>query len=112
MALIELDGVVVGYQGRPVLPPVDLAVRRGTFLGVVGPNGSGKTTLVRPVRGLTPPIAGPIRFADGRRPAFGYVPQRDAVDPSFPLDSLGITLMGRYGRIPRGARPTPADGAA
>lgn len=108
MSTIELQGVVVGYQGRPVLPPVDLVVRPGMFLGVIGPNGSGKTTLVRTMLGLLPPLAGRIVF-DGEPPRFGYVPQRDAVDLGFPLTALEIALMGRYGRIPRGRAPSRQD---
>ncbi len=105
MDLIQLAGVVVGHHGRPALPPIDLTLRRGVFLGVVGPNGSGKTTLVRTILGLLAPIAGQIRFPTGKRPRFGYVPQRDAVDPSFPLTAFEIVEMGCYGRLRLLARP-------
>ena len=108
MSLIQLQSVVVGHQGRAVLPPVDLVVQPGMFLGVIGPNGSGKTTLVRTMLGLLRPLAGRIVF-DGEPPRFGYVPQRDAVDQGFPLTALEIVLMGRYGRIARGRAPSRED---
>jgi ABC-type Mn2+/Zn2+ transport system ATPase subunit len=96
--LIELRGVVVGYHRRAVLPPVDLTIHKGIFLGLVGPNGSGKTTLVRTILGLEKPLAGQILFPSGKL-RFGYVPQRDAVDLSFPLTAREVTEMGRFGRI-------------
>ena len=40
MNLIELHGVTVGYRRAALLPPIDLALQAGAFLGVVGPNGS------------------------------------------------------------------------
>ena len=91
------------------MPPVDLTIAAGDFLGVVGPNGSGKTTLIRTVLGLLPPVGGALEFPAKKRPRFGYVPQRDSVDQSFPLSAFEITLMGRYGLIGPGRRPRAED---
>jgi ABC-type Mn2+/Zn2+ transport system ATPase subunit len=107
--LIELRQVLVGYQRQALLPPVDLTVRRGQFLGVVGPNGAGKTTLVRTMLGLLPPIGGTISFPAKDKPRFGYVPQRASVDLSFPLTAFEVALMGRYGLIGPMRRPTDVD---
>jgi manganese/iron transport system ATP-binding protein len=109
MNLIELHRVAVGYRDRQLLPPVDLALRKGTFLGVVGPNGSGKTTLVRTMLGLLPPVAGQVHYPLGRRPRLGYVPQRGEIDLSFPLSAHEIVLMGRYPRIGLLRRPRAQD---
>lgn len=108
MNLLRLQGVAVGHHRRPLLPPMDLAIQRGMFLGIVGPNGSGKTTLVRTLLGLLPPIAGRIA-SDGTPPRFGYVPQRDGVDLSFPLTAHEIVMMGCYGRLSPGRRPREAE---
>src|SRR5438105_2071008 len=86
--LLELVRVEVGYHGTPVLPPVDLAITAGDAVGIVGPNGSGKTTLVRTMLGLLRPVRGAVTFPLRRRPRFGYVPQRAAVDSGFPLTAL------------------------
>jgi macrolide transport system ATP-binding/permease protein len=51
----------VALGGRPVLTGVDLTVRPGTRLGVVGENGRGKTTLLRVLSGALPPDAGDVR---------------------------------------------------
>ena len=38
----------------PGIPKIDLALYRGTILGLVGPNGAGKTTLLRMLAGVLP----------------------------------------------------------
>src|SRR5438270_12833211 len=107
--LLELAAVEVGYHGEPVLPPVNLAISAGVAVGIVGPNGSGKTTLVRTMLGLLKPIRGAVKFPSGKRPRFGYVPQRASVDVSFPLTAYEVALMGRYGLTGPGRRPTAND---
>jgi ABC-type Mn2+/Zn2+ transport system ATPase subunit len=109
VGLIELAGVEVGYHGVAVLPPVNLSIAAGDAVGIVGPNGSGKTTLVRTILGLLRPVRGAIAFPSRRRPRFGYVPQRAAVDANFPLTAFEVTMMGRYGLIGPVRRPRPAD---
>ena len=109
MTLIELIRVKVGYHGEAVLPPIDLSIAAGDAVGIVGPNGSGKTTLVRTILGLLKPVDGTIGFPARRRPRFGYVPQRAAVDANFPLTAFEVTLMGRYGLIGPVRRPGPVD---
>ncbi len=98
----ELEGVHFRYDGPMVLEQVDLTVRRGDFLGIVGPNGSGKTTLLRLVLGLEQPTKGTVRVFGGppqkARRRVGYVPQRPQLDPDFPINVEDVTLMGRLGQ--------------
>ena len=87
---VEAHGVSVSFFGRPVLQGVDLHIRRGQLVALIGPNGSGKTTLLRCLLGLQKLDAGEIRLfgeTELRRalPRVGYVPQRFALERSFVL---------------------------
>jgi len=62
---IEISGLHFSYdpgtpRERPVLRGVDLAVRSGELLGIVGANGSGKTTLIQHLNGLLLPQRGRV----------------------------------------------------
>lgn len=59
-AVISIRGVSMSYSGRRVLDEVDLDVRRGEILVLLGGSGSGKTTLLKHVLGLAKPEAGSI----------------------------------------------------
>ncbi len=63
--LLRLQGLCVGYgrdQSVRILEDIDLELRRGQAIGVIGESGSGKTTLARAVAGLLPPSAGTMAF--------------------------------------------------
>ncbi|WP_411384668.1 ABC transporter ATP-binding protein [Pseudomonas sp. MPB03] len=71
--LLTIQGLTAGYgnknaQGMPairVLEDIDLTVRRGQAIGVIGESGSGKSTLARVVAGLLVPALGGLTF-DGQ----------------------------------------------
>ena len=64
--MLEIEGLVAGYSGVPILRGVSLRVGAGEVVAVLGANGVGKTTLNKAVSGLVRPSAGEIRF-DGAR---------------------------------------------
>lgn len=96
--LIDLRSVTVGYGRNRVLRDVSLTVGDGDFVGVVGPNGSGKSTLLKALLGLLRPSSGEVVRSDRAREV-GYVPQRDSIDPLYPLTVLDIVLMGLFRRL-------------
>jgi branched-chain amino acid transport system ATP-binding protein len=61
-ALLEVDDLVAGYGGAPVLHGIDLRVPAGTITAVLGANGAGKTTLLRTLSGLLRPRGGRIVY--------------------------------------------------
>ncbi|MCC6994034.1 MAG: metal ABC transporter ATP-binding protein [Deltaproteobacteria bacterium] len=92
--LIRCDKLVVGHRGQALLPAIDVDVRRGALLAVVGRNGSGKTTWFRTVLGLLPPVRGRVLHPTGK-PRAAYVPQSTAIDKILPLTALDLVLWGR-----------------
>ncbi len=67
-AVLELKGIRAGYGSVEVLHEVDLSLRRGSVLAVLGSNGAGKSTLLRVAAGLHPLGSGSV-LLDGRRVA-------------------------------------------
>ncbi len=61
--LLEVRGLRKAYGGIKALQNVDLTVRPGSIVAVIGPNGSGKTTLFNLITGLVKPDAGTVRLA-------------------------------------------------
>jgi len=64
--MLELRGVETAYGTSQVLFGVDLQIGEGEVVSLLGRNGMGKTTTVRSIMGLTPILAGEVRF-DGQR---------------------------------------------
>lgn len=61
-AVIEIDNLVTHYGDRQILDHVNLRVREGEILVIMGGSGSGKTTLLRHMLGLKNPSSGSIRL--------------------------------------------------
>ncbi|HEX9508267.1 MAG TPA: metal ABC transporter ATP-binding protein [Myxococcales bacterium] len=108
MELIRLERAEIGYK-KPLLSPLDLSVRSGERLAVLGPNGGGKSALLKSLIGLLPLLSGRRVFPSGRIPRTGYVPQAHRVDSVYPLTSLQVVLQGRYGLIGLGRFPKGPD---
>ena len=82
-AAIELRGIVKSYGTKHVLAGLDLAVPKGSVLGLLGTNGAGKTTLIKCASGLIRPHQGEARLlgedswnlSAEAKARIGYVPQ-------------------------------------
>jgi len=71
--LLTLEQVAAGYPARTVLSGVELTLRAGTRLGLLGVNGAGKSTLVKTLAGELAPLSGERR--EGKGLAIGYFAQ-------------------------------------
>jgi iron complex transport system ATP-binding protein len=60
---IEAKGIAIRFGPVALLEGVDLAMRGGEMVGLIGPNGSGKTTLLRVLANLRAPEAGRVHYA-------------------------------------------------
>ena len=63
--MLEVSTLAAGYLGQKVVDGIDLAVRPGEAVAIIGSNGAGKTTLFRAIAGLLRPMAGRVML-DGR----------------------------------------------
>jgi branched-chain amino acid transport system ATP-binding protein len=81
--LLEIDGIETCYGLSQVLFGLQLTIKSGEMIALMGRNGMGKTTTIRSIMGLTPARAGAIRFAgeDVRKL------------PSYKIAQLGIGLV-------------------
>jgi branched-chain amino acid transport system ATP-binding protein len=60
--MLELRGIAAGYGDITVLHGIDLDVKAGEIVALIGANGAGKTTLAQVISGLLPARGGSIRF--------------------------------------------------
>jgi ATP-binding cassette subfamily F protein 3 len=95
--LLILEDVAAGYAGVPVLEDVQLQVRRGARIGLLGRNGAGKSTLMKVLAGAMAPHSG--RRIEGRELRIGYFAQHQ-------LDQLRPeeTPLAHLARLDRTAR--------
>ncbi|RKD29559.1 metal ABC transporter ATP-binding protein [Thermohalobacter berrensis] len=93
MCQVEVKNVSVHYGNVCALNGVNLKIKKGDFLGIIGPNGGGKTTLLKVILGLTKPSSGKVIKKNGT--TISYVPQFSSFSRGFPIKVLDVILMGR-----------------
>lgn len=71
--VIMLEHLSVGYEGNALLSDIDLVLRRGEKVAIIGPNGSGKLTLLKTILQEIPPLHGEAKI--GNRVKIGYFSQ-------------------------------------
>ncbi len=104
MPQLICNDLLVGYEGKAILQPLNFEIRAGDYLCVVGENGAGKSTLMKTLLGLQSPISGQIELGDGlRQNEIGYLPQQTIVQRDFPASVQEIVLSGCQNRC--GLRP-------
>jgi branched-chain amino acid transport system ATP-binding protein len=110
-ALLELTGLEVAYGGIHAVKGIDLIVRQGELVCLIGANGAGKTTTLKGITGLQPVKAGKIVY-DGAdvtgKPAFQLVRKGLSMVPEGRGVFGALTIeenlaMGAYSRRDRAA---------
>jgi ABC-type branched-subunit amino acid transport system ATPase component len=93
MNLIEVENLTMRFGGLTALDELNMSVRQGEILGLLGPNGSGKTTFFNVLTGLYKASSGSIRY-DGTD-VIGKTPQeiyRSGVARTFQRSRLSLSL--------------------
>jgi len=107
-ALLEVEGLQTAYGSSQVLFGLSFAIQQGEVATLLGRNGMGKTTTVRSILGLTPAMAGTVRFCGERiealapdriaRMGLAVVPEGRQIFPNLSvLENLLAFAANRHG---------------
>lgn len=107
--MLQIDQLHVAYGETLILRDVDLEVRPGEVVSLMGRNGVGKTTLLKSIMGLLRPRSGRISFREQdvtraspdvrARAGIGYVPQGREIFPQLTvLENLQVGLLANPNR--------------
>lgn len=95
---LKIESLYFSYDHVDVLVDINLELKNGSFLALIGPNGGGKSTLLKLIIGLLEPKRGKVTIF-GKKPKdiysqIGYVPQNTNQNLEFPITTLDVVLMG------------------
>ena len=104
--VLELTGVRKSFNGRCVINGIDLLLRHGERVGLIGVNGSGKSVLFRLLMGILPVDQGEIQFGPSIRTGY-YAQEHETLDPEQSLietiryagemnESNAVAFLRRY----------------
>lgn len=104
--LIRVEGLGYKIGSQSILEQVSFEIKKGEYVGVLGPNGGGKSTLLKLILGLLKPSAGEI-FLYGTKAAkfkqrykLGYVPQHLGLSsPGLPATVLEVIQSGLTAKL-------------
>ena len=100
--IIEMSEIEYSFNSKPILNKVNISVKQGEIVGLIGPNGSGKTTIFNILSGSIKPNAGNI-YINGINIGNLSINQRSKLlavapqNPIFPEDMsvFELTALGR-----------------
>ena len=117
--LLATRGLALGIAGRRLIDALDLELRPGMFVAVLGRNGSGKTLLLHTLAGLLPVTGGTLSLNGS---ALGGLPRREVARQLalLPQDSEAgqstrvrdSVALGRYAHLPLWGAPQAGDDGA
>ena len=101
--MIRMEKIQCGYGPKIVLDGIDLEVKKGEFVGIIGPNGSGKTTVLRAITRLIKPMRGKIYLDNKDIYTLSHkeIAQEIAVvSQNLPIVSMTVKEFILLGRVP------------
>lgn len=110
--ILQAKNVCVEFNAGVALEEVSFELITGERLAIVGPNGAGKSTLFKVIAGVLTPSRGQVHIyghEPGGHICIAYVPQRNQVDWSFPVNVADVVMMGRIGKLGLFRQPKASD---
>jgi zinc/manganese transport system ATP-binding protein len=118
-SVVRFERAALSFGDRTLWSGLDLDVRPGEFLAVLGPNGTGKSSMLKAILGQQALTAGTVRVfgrtASAGDQRIGYIPQQRALDPGTPLRAKDLVAFGLNGHrwgLPVGRAATRSRVAA
>lgn len=103
MSAIVFNQLSFSYDSVDVLKNVSFEIKKGEYIGIIGPNGGGKTTAIKLMLGFLLPSRGSIEVLRGSpvsaRTKIGYVPQTNTYDKAFPISVMEVVLTGSLTKL-------------
>ena len=100
--MLTVQSATFGYGGKPIVSEVDMSVKAGEIVAVLGTNGAGKSTLVKTLMGNQPPLAGRIQWDTSRPQPIAYLSQLTEFDRQFPMNVKTLVASGAWGQRRQG----------
>lgn len=103
-SLLSARVLISGYQGRAVLGPLDVDLKSGQFVCLLGANGTGKSTLLRTLTGLQKPVGGDVKLLDQSMATLSS-PARAKLLALVLTDRIAAQSMTGYDLVALGRQP-------
>lgn len=95
---ISLEDAALRFGKRTLWKDLNLTIKPGEFLAILGPNGTGKTSLLKALLGLNKLAAGTIKILDEPpqrgNSKIGYIPQQKTFDKDLPIRGRDLVHFG------------------
>ena len=100
MEILKIENLTIEINGNVILDNINLSIRKGEIVAIVGPNGGGKTTLLKSCLGFIKPKKGKITILNKspkeaiKTGKIGYLPQKQDFSKENFLSALDVVLFG------------------
>ncbi|QKX01664.1 ATP-binding cassette domain-containing protein [Wolbachia endosymbiont of Cruorifilaria tuberocauda] len=82
-SILKIENLALVYDNKKVLDGINLSIKKGDVVTILGPNGGGKTSLLKVVAGINKNSTGNVVFADDIK--ISYMPQNFSISNLMPI---------------------------
>ena len=95
MSLLECKNLSLGYGSTIIQENLNITIKKGEYVFILGENGSGKSTLIKTMLGFIKPFSGTIEYSsEWDKKKLGYLPQTSEIQKTFPATVREIVVSG------------------